>query len=146
MWIFIGVIFFIIVYFMTATKLTKRWLAERAEKKVTKNSLETKRQMKAKIKSDICDLINKSFFDLNWNNWDLTVHELDSQYKIIEDAYYKSDTMKLLACNPDEGTSTVCGSNGMIYEITEEGCSCPAFIKNMLPCKHMYYVAMNYED
>jgi len=32
MWIFIGIIFFLVVYFMTATQLTKRWLAERKHK------------------------------------------------------------------------------------------------------------------
>jgi len=36
MWIFFGVIFALVVYFMTATKLTKRWLAERRYKAILK--------------------------------------------------------------------------------------------------------------
>ena len=32
MWTLFGIIIFIVVYFMTATKLTKRWLAERRYK------------------------------------------------------------------------------------------------------------------
>jgi len=37
MWIFFGVIFAFVVYFMTATKLTKRWLAERKYKTIMKS-------------------------------------------------------------------------------------------------------------
>ena len=34
MWVFIGVIFFLVVYFITAINLTKRWLAERKLKAI----------------------------------------------------------------------------------------------------------------
>ena len=37
MWLFFGVIFAFVVYFMTATKLTKRWLAERRYKAYLKS-------------------------------------------------------------------------------------------------------------
>jgi len=32
MWTLLGIVMFFVVYFMTATKLTKRWLAERRYK------------------------------------------------------------------------------------------------------------------
>jgi len=143
MWVvLIGLSFAAFCFYMAVRSIQKN----KAAKEAAENSVTARLKAKADIKDTICTEINKNFLDLGWYCWTIDDHKLELQYEKIEDAYHNGKSMMLLDCDPVEGTAKVRGASGMSYKIDDEGCSCPAFSKSQLPCKHMYYVAMNYDD
>lgn len=106
---------------------------QRAEREKRKSFLDQKNAIFHKFSRD--------FERVGWGRWGYDVHIMPDQRDRMGRAIY-SKKMKLLEYDPDCHTARVLGEQGGEYLIDERGCSCPDFQKRLLPCKHMYFAAM----
>ena len=89
-------------------------------------------------------MLGEDFARVGWPAWGYGAHLLPGQDDRIQRAI-RSKAMKLISYDKETHTAVVCGERGKHYEITPQGCSCPDFAERQLPCKHMYFAAMEIE-
>ena len=83
------------------------------------------------------------FSSVGWNNWSKEQLVSAGQYeRCIRGLEGKK--MKIMSISEDKRSGTVMGSAE--YTISPKGCSCGDFIQRRLPCKHMYFFAINEVD
>lgn len=87
------------------------------------------------------EMLAADFARVGWPAWGYSAHLAAGQDDRIKRAI-NSRNMHLIGYNADTKVATVQGERGAIYEITPKGCSCPDFATRSLPCKHMYFAAM----
>lgn len=75
-----------------------------------------------------------------WDVWDDSIHHADGQAERIKRA--ATQGFSILETSSD-CFYDVCSSSGNVYHVSLENCTCPDFSHRKLPCKHMYYLAMN---
>lgn len=78
----------------------------------------------------------------NWNKWEDSKHQSSEQIFRMKRAVY-GGTMQILNFNSQTGEAFVHGQSGQDYIINSASCSCEDYQKRQLPCKHMYFVAIN---
>lgn len=78
------------------------------------------------------------FADIGWTSWDSHSLMADGQYKRISKAV--KDKMELVSIDWATKSGQVQGTS--LYNVSERGCTCQDFEFNSLPCKHMYFLAM----
>lgn len=97
---------------------------------------------------EIARSIAADFDSIGWIAWGYGIHLLDGQSERMMRAA-NSQSMKLLGYDPKTHRACVQGEHGIVYDLDEQGCSCPDFRQRQLPCKHMYFVLLevcNSED
>ena len=87
------------------------------------------------------EMLAADFARVGWPAWGYAAHRAEGQDERIQRAI-NSRKMQLIGYDPGSKTATVQGERGALYEITPQGCSCPDFASRGLPCKHMYFAAM----
>lgn len=75
-----------------------------------------------------------------WDVWDDSIHHADGQAERIKRA--ATQEFSILETSSD-CVYDVCSGSGNVYHVSLENCTCPDFSHRKLPCKHMYYLAMN---
>lgn len=80
----------------------------------------------------------KLFADIGWTEWSEQQLMADGQYKKISKAL--NDKMQLVNVDFQTKSGQVRGSS--IYDVCGSNCTCKDFALNRLPCKHMYFLAM----
>ncbi len=132
------------------------WYIGNYNARQVKRSLEEKRiqdekeahELAEKIKGQQAQMLNSavdSFEKAGWTEWDQSIHMADGQLKRIERAQ-KSTTMRILQYNPASGYAKVQGEYADCYITSSKGCSCPDYRERLLPCKHMYFLALSLLD
>lgn len=84
------------------------------------------------------------FDGLGWNDWESNVHWSSGQYDRLFRAL--SEKMYFNWYNPDVGIAKVISSSHNCYLVSKSKCSCPDFKDRKLPCKHIYFLAVNVND
>ncbi len=87
------------------------------------------------------EMLAADFARVGWPAWGYAAHRAEGQDERIQRAIH-SRKMRLIGYDAVSKTATVQGERGAEYEITPQGCSCPDFAMRSLPCKHMYFAAM----
>jgi len=93
------------------------------------------------IHKKIAKDINDDFMWMGWISWDQSVHWVDGQFDRIQKAA-ASCSMQVVSFNRNTRVAMVKGETGSTYEASDAGCTCPDFRIRRLPCKHMYFAAM----
>ena len=86
-------------------------------------------------------MLAADFERVGWPAWGYGAHRAAGQDDRIQRAL-KSKRMELVSYDRDTKTAVVKGEQGLTYEITPRGCSCPDFAARGFPCKHMYFAVM----
>lgn len=74
-----------------------------------------------------------------WSVWAVSLHDSPGPIKRIAAA--KKISAKKVSVDAENGSASVDGSASIPYIVTLESCTCPDFIINKGPCKHMYRLA-----
>lgn len=93
----------------------------------------------------VISYIVSDFNNAGWDNWDSSVHRETGQYERLEKAVTDKG-MFLSWYNPIVSTAKISSSSGRFYLTNGFGCSCPDFRERRLPCKHMYFLAINLDE
>lgn len=92
-------------------------------------------------RSDVAEEHEVTFSDKairQWGIWDESIHGAEGQADRIQ----KSATQYLPVVRHSRGgIALVQGTEGDIYRVTLDECSCPDFTLRKLPCKHIYRLA-----
>lgn len=105
------------------------------------NSHKSKPEYKASVDAKIVQMIFEDFARIGWSSWDISVHRADGQYERMKRAV-GPNSMVVVSVDQAAGKAIVLGESGKEYTVSSAGCSCPDFQARGLPCKHMYFVAM----
>lgn len=77
----------------------------------------------------------------HWTERDLSKQGQEERYR--RSIY---DGIKILNIDKESGIALIIGTQGTVYDVTLDSCSCPDFEHRHLPCKHIYLLARkNYE-
>lgn len=76
-----------------------------------------------------------------WNTWPVEAHNGHFQTRRMERAC-NSCSMEVLSFTPNNYSARLKGEHSDIYSVTPQSCDCPDFRKRLLPCKHMYFLAL----
>ena len=87
----------------------------------------------------IMQKMGEDFQALGWDVWDPSVHRANGQLDRIRRA---ATDKRLIIIKRDGSTFDIKGTEGNVYTVSGEGCSCPDFRTRGLPCKHMYLLAI----
>lgn len=93
------------------------------------------------IDQQIVDMMDNDFSSLGWTMWDKSIHMADGQMDRMRRAAI-SRKMKVVFADRNVDRYSIRGESGRDYSVSEKGCTCPDFQYRGLPCKHMYFVAM----
>lgn len=74
--------------------------------------------------------------------WDVSVHFRKEQ----QDRVLRSKSVKILQYDEHKQIAETSGSKGAVYITSFSDCTCRDFKTRLLPCKHMYKLAMQYGD
>ena len=90
-------------------------------------------------------MISNNFKEIGWNNWDSRIHHNKEQLKRLERAV-KTKKMSVLEHSKNSGIAKVRGDTGVVYSVSRNGCNCGDFEHRNLPCKHMYFLAIELSE
>ena len=135
MWWFLALLFIIALINVT--------IKDASQKREKRELEEEYHRQKNEVTERIYSMINMAFESLGWSEWDESVHRADGQYMRME--WANADKMvEITEFNTESKTAEVRVSNGDTYFVNGSNCSCPDFRHRKLPCKHMYFVAMEH--
>lgn len=93
------------------------------------------------IENKLSQMITNDFLQIGWNDWDFKIHSNKEQLKRLERAV-KSKNIMLMEYDKYSGIATIVGDSNKIYYVSNNHCTCADFKNRMLPCKHMYFLAI----
>ncbi|MDO5785446.1 MAG: hypothetical protein Q4P20_10340, partial [Eubacteriales bacterium] len=76
-----------------------------------------------------------------WDIWPVDAHNGRFQTRRMERAC-NSYSMEVLSFTPNDYSARIRGEHEEIYSVTPQSCGCMDFKKRLLPCKHMYFLAL----
>ncbi len=79
------------------------------------------------------------FSEIGWGNWSEPQLKNEEQFSRLKKSI--SDKMKLVNIDRIGKSGLVLGS--AMYEVNGKGCTCTDFATRRMPCKHMYFLALN---
>lgn len=85
------------------------------------------------------DYILKGEFKMTFGNWPEYLHRNATQVGNRE----RAAKVNLIAIDPIACTAQAEGSDGHIYEVSLDHCTCGSFLSSHKPCKHMYRLALD---
>lgn len=108
-----------------------------SEKKIKEIQKNADAQIKELHKAVLADSV-KLFSEIGWTSW--TKQELvgDEQFSRVSKAV--DDKMKLVSIDRLLKVGQV--ESSAVYDVSESGCTCKDFSMRKLPCKHMYFLAL----
>lgn len=91
--------------------------------------------------------ITKDFAKIpEWDIWDYSAHSAPGQHARLGQAV-QSQTMSIIDIDKEFNEIYVDDmEDNTTYITSADGCQCQDFIANDLPCKHMYFAVLHYED
>lgn len=97
------------------------------------------------VENKLSQMIHNNFLQIGWNDWDFKIHKNKEQLKRLERAV-KSKNITLTEYDKTSGTATIVGDSNKIYYVSKNYCTCADFKHRMLPCKHMYFLAITLSE
>lgn len=91
--------------------------------------------------------ITKDFAKIpDWDIWDYSAHSAPGQHARLGQAV-QSQTMSIIDIDKEFNEIYIDDTeDNTTYITSADGCQCHDFIANDLPCKHMYFAVLHYED
>lgn len=124
----------------------KKRLSEITDNDIAKMNPSERNRLQTDIYNHISEMMCEDFKKIGWTNWNPEIHAMPEQLERIKRASGSTNGISLWHYSPNTTTGIIKGSSGKVYLTCGNGCSCPDFRKRGLPCKHMYYLAMNQDE
>lgn len=112
---------------------------------IDKMSPSERKTLQKYIYNHIAEMMCEDFKKIGWINWNPEIHAMPEQLDRIERASGRTSGISLWHYSPNTTAGIVKGRSGKVYFTCGNGCSCPDFRKRGLPCKHMYFIAINHD-
>lgn len=116
----------------------KRRVAE-----VKKQEEEARQQQEKEFEQYISN-ITEDMAELGGEEWDSSIHRMaeqrDRAQRALDEGH--ADIIQIVLYDKQRGIAKVRGSEGDMYLVSGDKCSCMDFRERNLPCKHMYLLAM----
>lgn len=113
---------------------------------VSQVRLSERKYSQTDIYNTISEMMCEDVKKIGWTNWNPEIHASREQLDRIERASGSTNGISLWQYSPNTTAGIVKGRSGKVYFTCGNGCSCPDFRKRGLPCKHMYFIAINHDD
>lgn len=107
--------------------------------------LEEDRRVEQERLDNIRSEMLTAFSAYPWDIWSAHAHDGNFQMKRMDRAfsnYHKGYRMEVLSFTPHDYSARIRGEHEEIYAVTPQSCGCMDFKKRLLPCKHMYFLAI----
>ena len=108
-----------------------------SEKKIKEIQKNADAQIKELRKAVLADSV-KLFSEIGWTSWAEQELMGDEQFSRVSKAV--DDKMKLVSIDRLLKVGQV--ESSAVYDVSESGCTCKDFSMRKLPCKHMYFLAL----
>lgn len=128
------------------TKLRTKNLSEITDSDIAKMTPSERNRLQNDVYNHIAEMMTEDFRKIGWTNWNPDIHATPEQLDRIKRASDSYNGIQLRKYSPNTTTGIIRGSSCKIYLTCGNGCSCPDFRKRGLPCKHMYFIAMNHNE
>lgn len=128
------------------TKTRTKNLSEITNSDIAKMAPSERNRLQNDVYNHIAEMMSEDFRKIGWTNWAPNIHSTSEQLDRIKRASDSYSGILLRKYSPNTTTGIIRGSSCKIYLTCGNGCSCPDFRKRGLPCKHMYFIAMNHNE
>ena len=130
----------------TNNKSIPKNLSEITDSAIAKMTPSERNRLQNDVYNHIAEMMTEDFRKIGWTNWNPDIHATPEQLDRIKRASDSYNGIQLRKYSPNTTTGIIRGSSCKIYLTCGNGCSCPDFRKRGLPCKHMYFIAMNHDE
>ena len=106
---------------------------------------ETAKRKQHEINEKIISSITADFATMDdWNSWDSSTHHKPGQFDRLKRAV-EQNRIETVAYDSAYKVAKIKGTSGNYYITGPYGCSCWDYKTRLLPCKHMYHLAIRLE-